>query len=292
MAGIETLDILMILCGAGSLVIWLLFYLLGLKHNKMFDVLEEKEYPFKEVYGIGYAILSLIRYKYKSKADRKLRQQIEVLYGEKYCEYYLRVIYVQKITIAFTVFVLSFAFYGLTAEFLAFLVGIVFSALAYYYFGTVTEKKILERSDELLHDFSEVVSKLALLTNAGMILREAWHEVAYAGKGVIYTEMQTAVNEMNNGVSEIDAIYNFGARCIIPEIKKFTSTIIQGMTKGNRELTLMLQQQSKEVWQLKKQFARREGEKAASKLLIPICIMFIGILIMIIIPIFTNLGVS
>ena len=80
-------------------------------------------------------------------------------------------------------------------------------------------------------------------------------------------------------------------RCIIPEIKKFTSTIIQGMTKGNSELSAMLQEQSREVWQLKKQIVRREGEKAASKLLIPICIMFIGVLIMIIIPIFANLGV-
>ena len=96
---------------------------------------------------------------------------------------------------------------------------------------------------------------------------------------------------MNNGVSEIDAMFNFGSRCIIPEIKKFTSTIIQGMTKGNSELTAMLQEQSKEVWELKKQLVRREGEKAASKLLIPICVMFVGILIMIIVPIFTNLGV-
>ena len=143
----------------------------------------------------------------------------------------------------------------------------------------------------MLHDFSEVVSKLALLTNAGMILREAWEEVAFAGDSTIYVEMQTAVNEMNNGVAEIDAIYNFGTRCIIPEIKKFTSTIIQGVTKGNSELTAMLQEQSREVWQLKKQIVRREGEKAASKLLIPISIMFIGILIMIIVPIFTNLGI-
>lgn len=36
---------------------------------------------------------------------------------------------------------------------------------------------------------------------------------------------------------------------------------------------------------VKKQLVRREGEKAASKLLIPICVMFVGILIMIIVPI-------
>lgn len=292
MAGLETLDLVIIGLGAVSLIVWFIFYLMGLKHNAMFDVLEEKEYPFKEIYGLGYAVLELFKYQYKSKADRKLRQQLDVLYGSKYCEYYLRVIHSQQITLSLTVFVLAFAFYGLTSEVLACLVGLMFAGLAYYYFGTVTAKKILKRSEELLHDFSEVVSKLALLTNAGMILREAWQEVAFGGKGVIYTEMQTAVNDMNNGVSEIDAIYNFGTRCIIPEIKKFTSTIIQGMTKGNSELTSMLQEQSKEVWQLKKQLVRREGEKAASKLLIPICIMFVGILIMILIPIFTNLGVS
>lgn len=292
MLGLSIMDIVIMALGIVSLVVWLVFFIKGKKHNSMFDVLNEKDYPFKEVYGFGYAVLEIIKYNYKSKGDRKLRQELDVLYGNKYSEYYLRTIHSQQITIAATLFVLSFAFYGLTSEILALIVGFVFTGLSYYYFGTVTKKKILKRSDELLHDFSEVVSKLALLTNAGMILREAWQEVAFAGTSTIYTEMQTAVNEMNNGVSEIDAIFNFGSRCIIPEIKKFTSTIIQGVTKGNSELTAMLQEQSKEVWQLKKQLVRREGEKAASKLLIPICIMFIGILIMILVPIFTNLGVS
>ena len=290
MIGIEMFDWIILGVGAVSLLIWLLLFVMGLKHNPLFDILDEKEYPLKEIYGLGYAALEMFKYGYKSNGDRKLRQQLDVLYGEKYSEYYLRVIHAQQITLSLTVFVLSFAFYGLSAEPMAWGVGVAFSALAYYYFGTVTSKKILKRSNELLHDFSEVVSKLALLTNAGMILREAWVEVAYAGEGTIYKEMQIAVDDMNNGVSEVDAVYNFGTRCIIPEIKKFTSTIIQGMTKGSSELTAMMQMQSKEVWQMKKQIVRREGEKAASKLLIPICIMFIGILIMILIPIFTNLG--
>ncbi|MDD4492770.1 MAG: type II secretion system F family protein [Eubacteriales bacterium] len=292
MIGLSILDILIMAIGILSLVIWMLFYFKGLNHNSMFDVLTEKEFPFKEIYGTGFAVLETIKYKYKSNADRKLRQELDVLYGKKYADYYLRVVHSQQITISMTVFVLAFAVYGLSGETVALLVGFMFTGLAYYYFGTVTKKKILARSDEMLHDFSEVVSKLALLTNAGMILQEAWQEVANAGESTIYKEMQAAVNEMNNGVSEVDAIYNFGSRCIIPEIKKFTSTIIQGITKGNSELAAMLQEQSKEVWQNKKQLVRREGEKAASKLLIPICIMFIGILVMILVPIFTNLGVS
>ena len=66
---------------------------------------------------------------------------------------------------------------------------------------------------------------------------------------------------------------------------------MQGMAKGNRELAAMLQQQSKEVWEQRKQDVRRQGEKAAGKLMLPIVIMFIGILIMVIVPIFTNLGI-
>ena len=290
MFGLSTVNMVMICLGAVFLLIWLILYFMGLKHNAMFEILNEKEYPLKEIYGLGYVVLELIKYGYKSKADRKLRMQLEVIYEKKYCEYYLRVVHAQRITISFTVLIFAFILYGLAADLAIFVIGVIFAGLAYYYYGTVTNNRILKRSEEMLHDFSEVVSKLALLTNAGMILREAWEEVAFGGEGVIYDEMQYAVNEINNGKSEVDAIYNFGVRCIIPEIKKFTATIIQGMTKGNKELVSVLQLQSKEVWGLKKQLVRRAGEKAASKLLIPICVMFLGILIMIIVPIFTNLG--
>lgn len=288
---LTVLDFVLYGIGAVLFLIWMVFFFAGLKHSSLFDALEEKDYPFKEIYGLGYAVMLLIKYQYRSKHDRKLRKEISVLYGDKYADYYIRVIYSQKITMAFTLLVMAVPLYGLANSMAAMLVMVMFAAVAYYYFGTVTEKKILRRSEEMLSDFSNVVSKLALLTNAGMIMREAWEEVAYTGESTLYKEMQKAVDEMNNGVSEVDALFNFGTRCIIPEIKKFTSTIVQGMIKGNSELIYMLQEQSKEVWAAKKQNVKRQGEKAASKLLIPILIMFVGILIMILIPIFTNLGV-
>lgn len=287
---LTTTDIIVMSIGSVYFVFWLFLYFKGKKNASLFDSLEEKDYPLKEIYFVGYAFTELINYKYKSKADRKLRKNLDILYGAKYADYYLRVIYSQKITMAATVMVLAFVMYGLSVSFVAFLVCVMFAGLAYYYFGTATENKIMKRSEEMLSDFSEVISKLALLTNAGMILKEAWEEIAYTGETSLYKEMQKTVDEMNNGVAEIDAIFNFGTRCIIPEIKKFASTIVQGLVKGNSELTIMLMEQSKEVWSAKKQNVRRQGEKAASKLLIPICIMFTGILVMILVPIFTNLG--
>lgn len=284
-------NIVIMTIGTVALLIWMVFFIKGNKYDSMFDSLIEKDYPLKEIYGVGYAVLETFGYSYKSKSDRKLRHEIEILYGDKYAEFYLRVIHAQELTIAMTLFVLAFVFYGISGELAALFVLIMFSALSYYYFGTVTQKNIMKRSEEMLRDFSEVVSKLALLTNAGMILREAWENIANGGKGTFYQEMQRSVEQMNNGVADVDAIHEFGIRCIIPEIKKLTSTLIQGMTKGNSELSAILQEQSKEVWAAKKQNVKRQGEKAASKLMLPMCIMFIGILIMIIVPIFTNMGI-
>lgn len=291
MAYLGALDYIMIILGVVFLIVWMIFYIIGWKHNSLFATLSEKDYPLKEVYGLGYGILETFKYKYKSKSDVNLRKELDVLYGSKYSEYYLRVVHAQQITISLTLLVVSFILYGISSEITAFVVGVAFAVLAYYYFANDSKEKILDRSNEILRNFPEIVSNLALLTNAGMILREAWEEVASAGDSIIYKEMKVAVDEMNNGIAEVDAIYNFGSRCIIPEVKKFVSTIIQGINEGNTELIGMLQQQSREVWQLKQQIVRRDGAKAASKLMIPICLMFIGILIMIMVPIFTNLGV-
>ena len=123
-----------------------------------------------------------------------------------------------------------------------------------------------------------------------MIVRDAWEKVAYTGKSDLYIEMQDVVEQMNNGVSESDALTRFATRCTTADIKKFTYMLIQGMNKGNRELTEMMKEQSREIWNIRRNLIKQQGEKAASKLLIPMCIMFIGILIMIIVPIFSNLG--
>lgn len=287
---LTTMDIVVFAIGGVLTLLWILLYFYGKKYSSLFDGLDEKEYPLKELYFWGYGLMELFKYKYKSKADRRLRQSAEILYERKYAEYYIRLSYAQKMTFASVLLLLGFSLYGFTSEIAILIVMGVFAFTAYYYYGTLMLEKIKIRQDEMLRDFSEVISKLALLTNAGMILREAWEKVAYNGESVLYKEMQRSVEEMNNGVSEIDALQEFASRCVLAEIKKAVSTMVQGLIKGNKELVDMLQVQSAESWQLKKHLATREGEKAASKLLMPMMLMFVGILIMILIPIFANLG--
>lgn len=291
MLGLSVFEFSMMATGTAVLIFWLIVFMMSGKHARMFQVLNEKEYPLKEIYCVGYGLLELVHYSYKSVKDRRMRQHIGIFYEKKYVEYYLRVIYAQRLTYASTLFVLAFVMYGITHEIAIFLILVMFAGLAWYYYGNQINDRINKRSQEMVSDFSEVVSKLALLTNAGMIIREAWEYVAQTGDTTIYQEMRRTVNEMNNGVSEAEAFREFGNRCVLPEIKKFTSTVIQGMLKGNSELVQMLKQQSGEVWNMKRQSVKQLGEAAESKLMLPMCIMFVGVIVMIVIPIFTNIGV-
>lgn len=284
-------DVVIMSTGVVFFILWLILFFKSAKHVKLFSGLNEKEYPLCQIYCTGYELMEVLGYKYKRKIDRSLRSDLSVLYEEKYVEYYLRLAYAQSTSLAILVFLFSFVLYGLSQEILILLIGFMLSGLCIYYYITLSRTKINKRSVELLDDFSEAASKLALLTNAGMVIREAWNEVAYAKEGMLYKEMQIACEEMENGISESESIRRFGVRCIIPEIKKLSSTIIQGMEKGNRELAIMLESQSNEIWEMKQQRIKRAGAKANTKLMIPMFVMFAGILIMIVVPIFTNLGV-
>ena len=276
--------------GIAILAVWLLFYFSGKQYAELFENLDTKDFPLGDTYFVGYAITLLLKLDYKNKQSRKLRKQLGVLYEPKYTEYYLRVISSMQFTMSLTVAAFAAPLYFLSGSPILLILLLVMSGFVYYYYGIAMEKKINDRAEEVLLDFSEVVSKLALLVNSGMIVGEAWERAAASGERTLYKEMQRSVEEMHNGKSFADALYVFAQRSMLPEIKKFSSTLIQGVSQGNRELAGMLTQQSREVWDMKRQIIRRKGELANNKLLIPICMTFVGILIMIIIPIFSNLG--
>lgn len=292
MAIVTPLDIVILALGCLVVALWLLLFFQGKKDDWMFEQLNDEDYPVKDLYFVGYALITRLHLTFKSKKDRRLRKELSVLYGEKYADYYLRVTYAQQATMGLTVLALAAPFYFFTeGDLLIFLLVVAGAAAAYYYYGTTVHDKIEKRTEEMLSEFSDVVSKLALLVNSGMILREAWERTAYSKEGIIYDEMRRSVITMQNGDAETDALFAFGQRCVAPEIRKFSSTLIQGITKGNSDLAVLLTQQSKEVWELKKQHVHRQGELANNKLLLPMCLTFIGILIMVIVPVFSNIGV-
>lgn len=152
-------------------------------------------------------------------------------------------------------------------------------------------KKTSRRYAAIGRQFPNVVSKLALLVTSGMVMDRAWKETALSQNYELYKEMRRTANELDNLVSPEIAYGNFIKRCNTKETTKLASAIMQNLSKGNSEIGRLLQTLASEAWLERRHRAKRDSEKANSKLLIPIMLLFVAILIMIMAPLAMNFSV-
>lgn len=147
-----------------------------------------------------------------------------------------------------------------------------------------------KRRDKISRDFASVASKLALLVSSGMEMSQAWYLTAYSRDELLYQEMQLSYQEIQNNISPQQVYQEFIYRCQTKETSKLGSAILQNLEKGNSEISQQLIMISKEAWEEQKYYVKMKAEKAKSKMLIPIFMMFIGILAMVLAPTMLNLS--
>jgi hypothetical protein len=149
------------------------------------------------------------------------------------------------------------------------------------------------RLRQLLRDYPELVSKLTLLTGAGMTVRRAWEKIAgdYLARkkqdGAIrpaYEEMVITNNQMASGVPEGLAYVEYGRRCGPREYRKLGTLLEQNMRKGAKGLARLLEQESAESFEQRKNYARQLGEEAGTKLLLPMIMMLLIVMVIIMLP--------
>ncbi len=143
------------------------------------------------------------------------------------------------------------------------------------------EEEIRKRRLSIQMEFPEFVNKLTLLVNAGMTILRAWEKIINENKKnhVLYDEMRYALTEIQAGKPEAVAYEEFARRCHVKEVTKFVSVIITNLRRGGAEIVPVLRQQGNECWEMRKNAAKEMGEQAGTKILIPMMIMFIGIVI-------------
>lgn len=282
----------MFILGFATALVFLWIFLANKYENTyatLVNSIDPEQYKYPELFCIGLAIMKFLKIDSKSKRSRKRIKEIAEVQGKRYAEYYFYVINAAKWTYGFTVLVLMTLLGAMGNEPMAVLLGIVLAFLVMWYVEELLNDKLEGRRDELLADMPQMLSKMTLLVNSGMVVREAWKKTAEGGDRELYKEMRQTVAEVQNGITEIDAYRNFAERCSIKQIRRFTSTMIQNMQKGNAEISYFLKELSDEMWEEKKHLVKRKGEAANSKLMIPTTMIFIGILIMIMVPAFLNL---
>lgn len=263
----------------------------GKKYDALLEPLDPQKYLLKPLFPVGFYILERINYQYNTKNDRLRLAQTKIVFGERFGEYYYRINMAEKVTYAALCVTIAPVLGPLLNEPLFSLFGLAAAGVTFYYADTKITDIIKVREQEIGRDFATVVSKMALLINAGMITREAWEKIAETGEGTLYEEMRVAVSDMNNGVSEIDAYIAFGTRCGVPLVKKFISMLAQNLSKGNKELVDFLKAETAVCWEEKKHIVRRQGEEAGNKLMLPLGMILIGIFVMILVPIASQMGI-
>lgn len=282
----EMLSVICLILGTISVVLFIFMMMKGQKYGRLAEGLSEEEFQLKDIYTVGFAWTEMFpRLGHAGSFGIKLRTDVVLLYGEKYAEFYVRVILAKAYTYAHLVLCFFWVLSGMvegSSSVLLIIVGIGMAVAVAMYVMNEPKSKVTGRTDEYLIEFPNVVTKLALMIETGMILRDAWFLVTESTNGRLKEAMEQSCELMRNGYSDMDAIHFFGQHSGAKEIKKFASTVMQGLNKGNADLASLLRQQSSELWEIKRQRMLQKGEEAATKLVIPTTLMFVGIILVII----------
>lgn len=268
--------------GTVFLILFIVKLFQGKKYQYLVENLDSEEFPIRSLYGVGFSWSQLPVLSLRGKIREKLMGQAKLLYDPKFSEYYASVVWAQFLTAIHFGLTLGFLLAGVTDSLLFLVIGAGIAGFLGFYFINRMNDLLTTRETECTAELPEIVSTMALLINAGMMLRNAWRTVAESKEGTVYELMRASCVDMDNGMPEVDAIHKFGKLSNSAEIRKFTGALAQSIERGGSELNSFLSRQAIEIWTLKKQLMLQKGEQAASKLLAPTALLFISIIIAVI----------
>lgn len=270
-------------------IIFIALYVLSKeKYHNYIQLLDKKEYPFKNIIPLGLYIMNAVEYRHNTKYDRKLYAKLAELYGFKHANYYLEIHWGNKIAyILIALLIISILGIGIGQLSSGFIfVSIAILGAVIYGPDRELNERLKRRYRMIRIDFPDFLNKLTLLVDAGLTVQRSWQKIAINNERnrPLYEEIERVWLNIKGGKSESEAYEEFARRCRAPEISKFVSAILQNLRKGNDKLVTILRVQASDCWEIRKNEAKKLGEEASSKLLFPMMIMFIAILIIVLTP--------
>lgn len=157
------------------------------------------------------------------------------------------------------------------------------------YFDYWLDSTVRKRHAELETQYPSMLTEMSLMVNVGITAGEAFERVAVSRNGLLFREMQRVTESVKNGMPIDEALDTLSTRAPLREMKKFVSLYKQNLVKGGPDFPRTLAEMATAAWTDRNNSARTQGELAEQKLLLPTMFMFVGILLMIIVPAFRNL---
>lgn len=165
----------------------------------------------------------------------------------------------------------------------------------YFSFDNDIHREVQKKQESIRRQYPELVHKLTLYIGAGMTIRGAFQKIGSdyekktnrprdenaVGREVLYT-----CRELQSGIAEGAAYERFGRRIGLREYIKLGALLGQNLKRGNSTLTERLREEAEKACAESIQRARKLGEEAGTKLLIPMVVMLAIVMVMIMIPAF------
>ena len=159
------------------------------------------------------------------------------------------------------------------------------------------QKEDQETKQQMMLDYPEITDKLTLLLGAGITVKSAWQKIVtdyekqknYRGIRFAYEEMAKTCNEMQSGVTELESYEQFGKRCGLKAYRKLAALLTQNLRKGSKGLSELLRAEADQAFEERKAAAKKRGEEAGTKLLLPMFMMLSMVLLIVIVPAFLSI---
>ena len=104
-----------------------------------------------------------------------------------------------------------------------------------------------------------------------------------------YDEMLLTLREMENGIPEVRAYERFGKRCKLLPYMRFSGVLVQNLQKGAKGALHLLEQEAITAFAERKEAAKKKGEEAGTKLLLPMFGLLGIVLVIVMFPAFWKL---
>ena len=198
-------QLIMIALGAVTSLIFIVLYFSNFaKYKDYINGIDDKVFMMPDIFVVGMAVAQMFKINTEKK-DAKKRQKLAELFGEQYVSFYSMVLTASTISYLLMFFPIAFFLGAMSNQPIVVVLVIAVSFLFPVYVGMNVDTKITEQRNEILLDYPGILSKMALLINAGMMLREAWELVGESGDTKLYREMQAVTKKIKNGVTETQA---------------------------------------------------------------------------------------
>lgn len=265
--------------------IFAFLYIKGKNYKSFCEPLSKDDFMLKDLFGVGFAVLELIKYQYGSQFDRTLRVKLRELYPIDYTDYYLRVYWAQS----FTFLVIGIVFSGLLLNALGpigLFMGLGLGGVLFYYSFKGLDERIEKRHLKISLDMPDFTNKIIILSGAGLTIRDALIKISkeMSIDTPLYQALDECVSAMDTGANETQAFMRLTDKCNTPAMRRFSSVILQNIKFGGAEVIRALTDIADEQWNERKNASEKLAMEAETKLLYPMMLMLLAVVIVTVAP--------